>query len=136
MKPCPYCGLENDEEAVFCKGCGTEVVAPAAEPPPRKPLDVSGLKSVVVMASTLVVAMLLYLSSFGPVARWTATTAIPAPAFTVTNGTSFTMVYTTSYPAWVGFVYYPALELLVNGGGGRLSEFYARYVHWWEKPRN
>ena len=133
MKPCAYCGLENEDETAFCKGCGTEIVASVAEQAPGKPLETSGLKNVLLTASALVAVMLLYLLSFGPVARWTGTTAIPAPLFTVTNGTSFTMVYTTSYPAWVGVVYYPAFELLASGAGGGLSELYVRYMHWWEK---
>ena len=34
MKACSYCGLENSDDAVFCRECGTEFERPKAPIPP------------------------------------------------------------------------------------------------------
>ena len=63
---------------------------------------------------------MLYLLSFGPVSRFTATT-------TVTSSGVMTL-RTTRYPVWVSILYYPAFALRFAGGGN----LYARYIAWWE----
>ena len=99
-------------------------------------MDWTGLKYAVLAAGTFSVVAVLYLLSFGPVSRWTATTAAPMPPLIVTNGTTttFTASYTITYPAWVGVFYYPAFELL-SSSEGTVAGLYQRYVQWWEKPR-
>lgn len=133
MKSCTYCGRENEDGITFCQECGTEIVAPVAKQPSRKPLSWTGIKYAVLATGTLFVVAVLYLLSFGPVVRWTGTQATPVPQVAVTNRTSYSTSYIISYPVWVGVVYYPAFELLASGGGGDLGELYSRYVQWWEK---
>jgi hypothetical protein len=36
MKKCSYCGGENDDGAVNCKGCGSDMRPPGREPEPDK----------------------------------------------------------------------------------------------------
>jgi hypothetical protein len=39
MKKCAYCGRENEDAAVYCRECGTEVfVVPSRPPPPPMPV--------------------------------------------------------------------------------------------------
>jgi zinc-ribbon domain len=134
MKSCTYCGRENEDGITFCQECGTEIVAPVAKQPSRKPVDWTGLKYAVFGVGALFVVAVLYLLSLGPVVRWTGSQAVPVPVVTVTNGISQTLYATTMYPAWVDVAYYPALELLASDGGGGLGELYSRYIRWWEKP--
>ena len=37
MKKCAYCGRENDDNAVHCSECGTEIVPPSPTPPAKAP---------------------------------------------------------------------------------------------------
>jgi hypothetical protein len=134
MKSCTYCGRENENEAVSCQECGTEIAGATTEEPNKAPIDWAGIKYVVLAVSAIFGVLVFYLLSFGPVARWTGTKAVPAPV-TVTNGNTFTMIYTVTYPAWVGVIYYPAFELIGSGGGGRISELYAHYMQWWENSQ-
>lgn len=38
MPVCPICGLENDKDASFCKGCGRRLVYAPPPPSPRDPI--------------------------------------------------------------------------------------------------
>ena len=40
MKTCCYCGMENDDDAAACVGCGTSEFSPAVEHKPSNPVPV------------------------------------------------------------------------------------------------
>ena len=134
MKLCAYCGIENEDEHVSCKECGTQIPESPVVITPSKPRDLAGIRFVLLMASTLFMVFALYLLSFGPVNRWCAVRTPGPPPTTLTNqsSTTFVVSYTVTYPSWVGVVYYPALHLLTGDGEG-LTGLYHRYLQWWEK---
>jgi RNA polymerase subunit RPABC4/transcription elongation factor Spt4 len=38
MKPCSYCGQQNDDDSVKCSGCGTEFSSASSPPATKEPL--------------------------------------------------------------------------------------------------
>ena len=91
MKPCTYCGRENEAAATHCGECGTQFAATIAEVEPVQPRDSGTLKAFINIVGVMFLGVILYLLSFGPVLRWTATiTNTPPPA----AGTGGTIVYT------------------------------------------
>lgn len=136
MKPCTYCGRENEAAATHCGECGTEFTATVAEAELVQPRDSSTLKTFITIVGVMFLGVSLYLLSFGPVFRWTATvTNAPPPGVpTATPSNGATVVYTSiSIPGWVGVIYYPAFRLM-GGNAGTLGDLYHRYIEWWEKP--
>jgi hypothetical protein len=131
MKKCAWCGRENTGEATHCPACGTELVDTLMDTKPPPPRDWSWMKAACAYIGATLVAFLLYLLSFGPVTRFSAT--ISQTTIT-TNGTSFTFRRTVAYPRWVGVVYYPAFSLTESGPEGILAGLYWRYLQWWEPP--
>ena len=135
MKPCTYCGRENEDESLCCTECGTQSPEQIAEPSPQRPVDLAGPKFALLAAGSLFVIVALYLLSFGPVNRLCVVRIPGPPPLTLTNQSNATFVvsYTVTYPSWVEVVYYPALQLLYAGGDNSLEILYGRYVSWWEQ---
>jgi hypothetical protein len=136
MKKCAYCGRENNDEAMHCQECGTEFAAPSVAAGPGQPRDLTWLEwlgCVLRYAGMIVLIGLLYLLSFGPVARYCCTVNSRTSASTsyTVNGQTVvtTVVRSVSYPRWVGIVYYPAFLMRSASGGNGL---YGRYLEWWE----
>jgi len=130
MKTCAWCGRENNDDATRCAHCGTEFAHQLKEPKPSQPRDWSWIKGVCVYGGASFLAVLLYFLSLGPVIRFSATVSQTV----TTNGTSFTFQRAAYYPGWVGIVYSPAFSLLHSGSEDTLSDFYWRYLQWWEPP--
>ena len=129
MKACAYCGRENPDAAETCNECGTKLedlparpVEPVVEVAPASEWFDSTLKIV----GKILIAVLFYLLSLGPVSRFAGTTTVTSSG-TLSSG-PFTTVVTTRYPVWVSILYYPAFALRFAGG----SNLYARYIAWWE----
>jgi hypothetical protein len=136
VKPCSYCGRENEDTATHCGGCGTEFAAAADETKPGRLIVPRGLRTFLTIVGVMFLGITLYLLSFGPVLRWTGrimTTPPPAALTAIsTNGTTIVSVTTMSFPLWVGVVYHPAHSLML-GNAGTFSDLYNRYIEWWQK---
>src|SRR5258706_9428687 len=130
MTTCAYCGRENQDDAISCRECGSELSGPGAGTEPKEHYDFSWFKYVLVYSTMLIATTFLYLLSFGPITYyWGTTTRVVTP---LTAPTGFTMVSKTSYPRWVAIAYYPALAFLSCGG---LATLYSDYLAWWETPK-
>ncbi len=126
MKNCAYCGRENEDAAAQCHECGTELTEPAPAAQRADAGDGAGAEwlgaSLRCIAATLL-ALTVYLLSFGPVSRYSATLV----GQTTNSSANMTVVTrTVRYPGWVRAVYYPVF--LMNSGSG----LYGRYVQWWQ----
>ena len=134
MKPCAYCGRENQDEVSSCRECGTifaewdnltwERELTWARHTLRFTLGCFGL---------VLAIFCFYLLSLGPVIRYLGTITPLAP---VPTPAGVTMVAGKTYPSWVGVVYYPAFSLLSGRGSNRgLRGIYQAYIQWCETPR-
>ena len=130
MKPCSYCGRENQDEASSCRECGTEFVVLTLDAEPVERLPFGWLRFALRCFGLFVAIVCFYLLSLGPVTRYFCTTT-RTPVVAGPTATGATMVQTVSrtYPGWVGIVYNPAFALQYGGGFGSL---YSRYLEWWE----
>jgi hypothetical protein len=110
MKPCAYCGRENQDEVTCCVECGTAEFVPATAPVPEKFGPTISKRTKAICAGTVIVMLLILL--FGPVLglssrRVSAPTAIcfvgnatSTPGrlgFVVSNQSDSTIVY-LAYP--------------------------------------
>ena len=130
MKPCSYCGRENQDEAISCRECGTELVVSTTDTKPAERHSFGWLRFALRCFGLFVAIVCFYLLSLGPVTRYFCTTT-RTPVVAGPTATGATMVQTVSrtYPGWVGIVYYPAFEFEYSGDLGLL---YSRYIQWWE----
>jgi hypothetical protein len=130
MKPCSYCGRENQDEAISCRECGTELVAPTSTAKPAEPDPIGWLRHALRCFGLSIAIACFYLLSLGPVTRYFGTTT-RAPAVTTPTSTGATIVTTVtrSYPGWVVLIYYPAFALERSDA---LGDVYAAYLNWWE----
>ena len=126
MRACSYCGRENPDAAEACNEGGTKLEnlptrpnEPATEVAPASELFDSTLKIV----GRILVVVLFYLLSFGPVSRFTRTVIV--------TSSGVETVCTVTYPVWVSTLYYPTFALRFAGG----DNLYARYITWWEGHR-
>jgi hypothetical protein len=128
MKKCGYCGRENGDAAQTCGGCGTSLV----EEPPRKLPRIlwQWPAPALRFAALLLVIILFYFLSFGPVVRYFGKVTSSTTAQTGTGGMIHTV--TVRYPGWVSILYYPAFSLWNTEWGGRP---YGTYLSWWERKR-
>jgi hypothetical protein len=130
MKLCAYCGRENQDEFTSCRECGTQFVDPAAGTESHDPHDFTWFKYALGYTSMFLAVACFYLLSLGPVTYyWGSTTRVVPP---LRSPTGATMVSRTSYPRWVGVVYYPAFSLLSAGGFDRI---YSSYLAWWDTQK-
>ncbi len=130
MKPCSYCGRENQDEAISCRECGTELVASPSDTKPEERDSFGWFRFAFRFLGLFVAIVCFYLLSFGPVTRYFCTTTrTPVVTTPTANGATMVATVTKSYPGWVGIVYYPAFALEVSGAFGNL---YHAYLQWWE----
>jgi hypothetical protein len=132
MKTCGYCGRKNSDEDSHCCECGTDLAqAPDSEdsPQPRELTWPEWLGPAFRLVTSVLLAVLLYLLSFGPVERFCGTVlSKPLTPVTFTAGGQTivrTTMRTVAFPRWVMVIYRPAL--MVSG-----SSIYRRYLEWWE----
>ena len=130
MKPCSYCGRENQDDAISCQECGTELVAPTTDVKSAERHS-SGWVGYALRCFGLFLAIVcFYLLSLGPVTRYFCTTTrTPVAAAPTSNGATMVATVTKSYPGWVGLIYHPAFALESSGAFGNL---YDAYLQWWE----
>lgn len=126
MKKCRNCGRENEDAPQNCRECGKEF----AEPPLRRLLRIPWRwpGPALRIAAGLLVIVLFYFLSYGPVRRYFV--KVTSTATTVNE--VYTVTVTEQSPAWVSILYYPAFWLLMTEAGNRT---YGAYLRWWERTR-
>jgi hypothetical protein len=113
MKPCSYCGRENEDEAVFCGECGTEIkveTTPNTTRPPSCAFE--WLRYTMRCAGVFFLIGGLYLVSLGPVVHYFVT-------------------YTRSPPVSLRRSTLHSVGLSGRNDRG-LGSLYDAYLRWWE----
>jgi len=132
MKPCSYCGRENQDEAISCQECGTAFAESTSDKKPPESHPSGWLRYTLGCFGVFLAVICFYLLSLGPVSRCFGT-VIRSPPVTnaTTEGETITVsvTVTRSYPGWVALIYHPAFAL---EGSGAFGNLYAAYLQWWE----